>query len=216
MKAAVTRKEVMPKGKPKKDNRAKMLGFIHKNFPLLRPDLRHDTEGLKQARLDFATHALKRRVPLTSMKGLNEFQLGRVIEAIKFEMRTPVLPGANVILMPLPLAAAPAESDTADTSAEVIHLAGNEQVWAIERILDHLAWSNKGRKEFFNRMWKVTSPRQLKHAQAGAAFVILLNIGVSNEIKREMGKNFRVTREMIRQNTVAFKHKLGIGTGAKK
>lgn len=215
MKTAVAKNGTSPNKST--DGRRRMLGFIHGNFAKMRPDLRHDTEGLRVARLLFATQVLKLRAPLVSMKRLNETQLGRVIDAMRREMNNPQLPGTNVT--PLPVAKVTLETGTsckAEDMGQVIHLAGNEQVWAIERILDHLNWGDKGREAFFTNNFRVKSPKQLKHSQANAAMTILLRIAISREIKDEKGKDFKVTQGMISANTKSFKLKLGISSGDKK
>lgn len=214
MKQAVARNELV-KSKPAGDYRAKMIRYIQTNFPKLRPDLRHSTEELREARLQFCSEVLKLRAPLTSIKRLNEHQLGRVIDAMKREMKEPLLPGSNVIPMPT---AKVADQQGLSCKAKdmggstVIHLAGNEQVWAIERVLDHLNWSEKGREAFFQRNWQVNTPRQLQHVEANAAFAIVMTIACSNEIKAQKGDTFKVSREMIRQHTPGLKRRLGIGS----
>src|SRR5262245_33409733 len=96
--------------------RHRMLGKIHIEFPKLRPDLRHSTEELREARLQFCEQVLGLRKPLASMRRLNDKQLGRVIEAMKTlrgRMTTqPALPGCDVHhLKPRQIATTPTTPD---------------------------------------------------------------------------------------------------------
>lgn len=201
-------------GKPRNNVRQKMLGFIHVNFPRLRPDLRHSTEDMKEARLAFCTEVLGLRAPLVSCARLHNRQLEKVIEAIKRQLPQERLPGveykrdavASVNSRPKPTSCTAKDM----RSGEVIHLAGNEQVWAIERVIEHLGWSPEGTEEFFQNQFKVSTPKMLKTKAANTALYVLLRSAAWKALRAEKGKDAKIDNETLNRRIRIIKMNLGI------
>ena len=189
---------------PRKDIRTLMLRKIHVEFPKLRPDLRHSTEELREARLRFCEEALRLKPQsLSSMSGLRDKQLERVIEAIKDHKRQPELrPGFT-----------PKAEIELDAPAEIIHLAGAEQVWAIEQVFAYLGWSQGYQEVFLQKRYNRRSPQMLISTDATACLMVLFNIAASRDIKNQRGEGFKVSRKMIGQYIPTLKRKLGIDQG---
>ena len=193
--------------------RRKMMAKINIEFPKLRPDLRHSTEELREERLFFCQQVLGLRVVPSSLRDLTDKQLGRVIEAIKRERTNPPLPGyASHSLRQSGHSCEAKDMTPGNETAEIIHLAGPEQVWAINRVMDHLGWSAEGRARFLKPRFNRENPALLKPKEANSLLMILLNIAASNSLKRD-GKVVKVTRAMIRHHIPTLKKELGIDQG---
>jgi hypothetical protein len=187
--------------------RNKMLAKIHVEFATLRPDLRHATEELKLERLAFCERVLNLRKPLDSMRRLNDSQLGRVIEAIKAEKPQGALPGCSVHHF---RGSDKGVSCGVEQMAEIHHLAGAEQVWAINKVFDHLGWSQQGRENFLKSKFNRTSPNMLTPKQANGLLVILFNIAASRDLKTQHGEGTVITKAMKGKYIPELKKKLGI------
>lgn len=205
----------------KRDDRTRqrMLAKIHLEFPKLRPDLRHSTEDMRLERLAFCEQVLSLRKPLDSMRRLTEKQLSRVIEAIKEKKPQTALPGCGVhhfkredeqakVQM-----ASQAGCGVEEMKGAIIHLAGTEQVWAINKLAKYLSWSPKGMEGFLQSKYKRNSAGMLSPRQANSCLMILFNIAASRDLKAEHGQQVRITRSMIGRYIPQLKRKLGIDQG---
>lgn len=206
MRQTAMKSETTSRGKTARSKRAKMLSKIHLEFGKLCPGL--SAEETREARLDFCTKVLSLRAPLESMRRLSDAQLGRVIEAIKAEKRQPRLPGNDVYQI------CPASPNTSCGpeqmgAAEVIHLAGPEQVWAINQVFGHLHWSQSGREKFLQSKYKRSAPTMLTPKQANSCLVILFTIAAHRDLKAKHGWA-KVPRSAIRQYIPELKSRLGI------
>ena len=76
-----------------KSARAGTIAAIHITWKKLRPDLRHDAEALRLARLDFMSGVLKREI--TTSRGLTQAKLGKVLDAMRELEHNPPLPGCR-------------------------------------------------------------------------------------------------------------------------
>lgn len=206
-----------------KDERRKMIAKIQIEYPKLRPDLRHSTEELREARLHFCKLVLGLREAPTSIKKLTNKQLGRVIEAIKKEKGTPrfegfdlhqvshIKPTASVVSR----AVQPISCGVHDMRAgEIIHLAGKEQVWAIGQILLHLGWSEQYALDFIKKRFSKATIHLLTHKEANSLTMVLLTIAASRDIKKEQNLE-HVSRQMVRKYIPTLKRELGIDRPAK-
>ncbi len=191
----------------RKEQRRKLLAAINITWKELRSDLHHSPSELREARLDFASAELK-IPPIGSFSELTNYQLGKVLEAMQREKSQPRLAGCEVQNV---------QTET-QASAEVIHLASEQQAWAIGRIFRYLGWSEKGREEFFKRNFRRNNARMLTPKQAAAAIRILLGIAASRDIKARYaakGKVIKVSVRMISAELPALKFRIGIDQGVK-
>ena len=203
-----------------KEVRKKMIAKIHIEYPKLRPDLRHSTrEEMRESRLHFCEQVLGLRAPLESMKRLDDRQLGRVLDAIEAERRQGVLPGCNVHRM-IPKETAPVQGAENNASqagveegeeAEIHHLAGAEQVWAINKIMSYLGWKKERRDKFIGKRYNRTNPRLLSPRDANSLMATLIYIASHHELKKVYGQEATIPRAKILANMGAIKRKLGIG-----
>jgi hypothetical protein len=189
------------------DVRRKMMAKINIEFPKLRPDLRHSTEELRLERLAFCERVLHLRKPLESMRHLTNPQLERVIEAIKAEMPQGALPGCGVHHF---RGADRGSGSGGEQMGRIHHLAGAEQVWAINQVLDYLGWSQAGRERFIKAKFDRTSPNLLTPKKANSLLMILFNIAASRDLKSEHGEQTVITKQMKARYIPELKTKLGI------
>ena len=185
--------------------RNRMLAAINITWRNLRPDLHHSEEELRDERLAFITDALRLKRPLNSTRDLTERQLGTALDAMRRLESQPMLPHG---------AAAPAAQNG---GAEIVHLATAEQVHVINKLLDHLGWSERAREEFIKRRFRRSGPSMLSPQQANSLVMILLNIAAARAVK-DRGGAARVSRRMIAMEIPALKERLGIdrSTGGKE
>lgn len=200
--------------------RQKMLAKIHIEYQRLRPDLRHSTEELREERLLFCQNALGLSRPPASLRDLTDKQLGRVIEAIAKEYSEPKLPGCDAHGTRASVRSnlsrhCSANDMISSSSAEVIHLASEEQTWAINRIFEYLGWSPEGRTRFIEGRFNRKSEKLLKPNEAQSLTFILLRIAASNDLKKD-SRIVRVTKSMIGSYIPQLKKKLGIEQGGSK
>jgi hypothetical protein len=209
-------RQVLIRDYPQKDaleRRKRMLAKIHIEFPKLRPDLRHSTEELRLERLAFCERVLGLRKPLDSLRRLNDKQLGRVIEAIKAEKPQAILPGGAPHRPRGEGQSAAVHSTPRGKSCgpgEIIHLAGPEQVWAIERVFEYLGWSKEGQARFLEKRFNRASARMLSPQDANSLLMILFNIAATNDLKALRGADARISRKEIGRYIPQLKRKLGI------
>ena len=215
--AAVARKFQSNHSSRANDQRKKMLAKIHATFPQIRPDLRHSTEELKEARLEFANEILGRKKPLKSMAGLKPQQLAKILDAMEAIRRQPNMFGYKDWLDARKIAGQAEVKETEpkgcgpeDMGGDIRHTATAEQLWCINRIFDELRWREDGKKRFLQGRFSVTSPAFLTPREANDLIPILLRIAIHNDIKRRNPAIGKVGRAMINANMRAMKQKLGL------
>ncbi|MGA9768842.1 MAG: hypothetical protein WBV94_07375 [Blastocatellia bacterium] len=189
------------------DVRRKMLAKIHIEFQQMRPDLRHSVEELRLERLSFCERALGLRKPLDSMRRLTDTQLGKVIDAIRREKPQRALPGCGVHHFKKD---SNRQAAVQQGPGDIKHLAGSEQVWAIDRLFEYLRWDKEKRENFLSDKFNRTSPNLLTPKQANSSLIILFNIAASRDLKAELGQGTVVTRAMIGKRIPQLKRELGI------
>jgi hypothetical protein len=94
-------------------------------------------------------------------------------------------------------------------SAEVIHLAGPEQAWAIERLFEYLGWEQEKRDGFLKKRFKHANVKMLRPRQATGLTRILFNIAAHRDI-RARGVEGPISREMIDAEIPKLKKRVGI------
>jgi hypothetical protein len=199
------------------DQRKKMLARIHVTFPQIRPDLHHSPEEMKEARLEFVNEILQPKKPITSMRNLKPARLSKIIDAIEEIRRQPNMFGYKDWIEARKLASPGEvkEPESEEVTGDIRHTATAEQLWAINRILKELRWSEEGVKKFLRSRFSVTSPAFLTPREANDLIPILLRIAIHNDLKRKNPGIEKVGRAMINANMRAMKQKLGLDQGAK-
>ena len=178
-------------------SRSKMIAAIHLQWRNMRPDLRHSPEELRDERLAFITDLLKLKRPLSSMRSLSDRQLGIVLDALNSGRVQTRLPNSQ----PAP--------EPASGSAEIIHLASAEQVFAINKILDYLRWRTEAREKFIQQRFNRTSPAMLSPKDANSLVMILLTVAAARDVRHRTGAA-RVSRKMIHAEIPQLKIRVGI------
>ena len=194
-----------------------MLARIHIEFPKTRPDLRHSPEEMKEALYDLCTEALNKRERVTSLRKLTDKELGRVIEAIKDRLRQPELPGSSVVKMSQRRGLScgidemgQSSAAVSAESAEIIHLSGEEQVWAINQVFSFLKWGKEAREGFMRRRFNRTSPSMLSPGDANSLLYILMRIAARKILTDE--EDFKKpNQQLIASRIPEVKARLGIG-----
>lgn len=180
--------------------RSRMIAAIHVTFKQVRRDLKGATEDeIREERLAFINDTLRLKRPVKSMRDCTDRQLGLVLDALKRFDAQPALPNSKAVPVPA----------TNTDGAEIIHLASAEQVYAINKLFDHLGWDFQTREDFLKKKFKRNAPTMLAQSQAQSATMILLTIAASREI-RNRGGVARVSRAMVRAELPAIKARLGL------
>lgn len=189
-------------GKPTTNVRGQTLRAIHATWRKIAPS-GLDGDELRDARLAFATKALNLKKPLASIQKCSPAQLGRVLDAMRELEHTPSLPGVDAPL-PIPRQPSPAEG------AEIIHLATNAQVSAIERLRNYLGWTAIGLQNFMiDKFRGKHSAALLTPADANSCTMILLTIAARKRITGR-GVTGKISRTLIHAEIPALKRELGI------
>jgi len=210
----LARQTVFKSEKParvKKSGRAGTIAAIHIVWKKLRPDLRHDVEGLRAARLDFMNDVLKPKRLIESMRDVSEAKLGKVLDAMRELERAPLLPGAQASSLPAGGSAKIHQGE----EAGIHHLATEAQVAVISKLFLHLGWTLESIEGFTFQKFKRKSHRMITPKQANSLTMILLTIAAARDIKRrwlaETGREVgKVSREMIRAEIPQLKRRLEI------
>lgn len=200
----------------RRETRVKAIAKIQILWKQRRPDL-WDADESRRARLEFCGEALGLKAPPATLADLSDEQLGRVIEALKAvdSGQRAVDSGLRVVGSDKPAMQRVARKDACAprvaSGGEVVHLAGTEQVWAIERVSEYLEWPPTKREEYTKKRFGRASARMLTSRQAWALMMQLLTIAASSDLKRERGREATISREEIRRYIPELKEKLGIG-----
>jgi hypothetical protein len=181
--------------------RGKMIAAVQILWKQIRVDLHGDEQSLRAERLAFITDILKLKRPVESVCDLSNSQLARVLDAMRRFQSQPTLTGYT------PPVKVPATTQQ-ETGANVIHLASAEQVFTINKLLDHLGWSDLYREKFIRDRFKRQKPQMLSPKQANSLLRILLNIAAQREAKNS-GVTV-VTRAAIKALIPGLKRRLGI------
>jgi hypothetical protein len=203
----------------KKEARRARYAAINATWKQLRPDLRHSAVELREARLDYAA-AVNGIAPIGSLADLTIHQLDRVIEAMKRDLQQPAWPVQSSEFSVQRSRFATRNSEPGTQDGAVVHLATEEEAWAVEQVLDYLGWSDEGRQGFLRKNFRRATPQMLTHRQAKSAITVLLTIAASRDIKKREGETaaaigpeaspIKVSRLMIRAEMPSLKKRIGI------
>ena len=184
--------------------RGQTLRAIHATWRKIAPP-GLDGDELREARLTFANTVLRLnpRIESFSDKRMTSARLGAVLDAMRELERTPSLPGVE----PAPVTR---HLSPDAEGAEIIHLATNAQVSAIERLRKYLGWTAIGLQNFLiNKFNGKHSSSLLTPADANSCTMILLTIAARKRIK-ERGVTGKISRALIHAEIPALKRELGI------
>jgi len=196
--------------------RGRMLAKIHILWPRLRPDLRHDPEGLREALHDFAAKA-NNLDSVTSLTQLTDGQLGRLLDEIGKQVpgqataqRQSASNQESGNVIPGKFGRARESAGVPESGADITHLASPAQVKTIKKLFDEVRWWNGGRREaWLKSRFGVGSIPMLRFDQATSAIRILMNIAVSRLIKLKTPE-VKVSRQMINAGIPDLKRRLRI------
>jgi len=214
-------------------NRPGMIAKIQIEFPKLRPDLDPQTDAaeLRAARLEFCREGANlSRVP-ASLTSLKDWQLKLVLDRLTEARARQTEPSASngsqsrvVKLIPKDGLTTVASSDSGVScgvspnpqsairnpqSGEVIHLAGTEQTWAINRVLEYLDWDESRRAKYILSRFGTNSEKRLKPYQAKSLLVQLLTMAAHRDL-RISGKEGPIGRDQTLAEIPNVKRRLGI------
>ncbi len=189
-----------------RQSRNNAYAAIQISWLAMRPDLRFELkEVIRDERLCWITSFLGLRRPLGSITELSDKQLGFVIEEMKR------LSGQAV-------STKKAESTTefkklynsnfSNNVADVVHLAGEAQLFTINKLVGAIGWTEEGFRDFLFQKFRRRSPRMLTFKQANSLTMILLNIAADKHL-RAQGKT-KITRKMTAEYIPTLKRKLEI------
>jgi hypothetical protein len=192
---------------PDAHNRA--IAAIQILWKQMRPDL-FDKDELRDERLAWIERFLQLRRPLASITDLSDKQLGVVLEEMRRMTGTvpkqtiaAPLTDTNVVQFPnvRRQQAQPAESET-------VHLAGEQQIFTINKLVGFIGWSEEGFRDFLFQKFRRRSPRLLKFKECNSLMMILLNIAADKDL-RAQGKA-KISRAMTAKHIPEIKRRLEI------
>jgi hypothetical protein len=214
-------------------NRPGMIAKIQIEFPKLRPDLdpQTDAKDLRAARLDFCRDALDMRMSPASLTILKDWQLKIVLDKLTEARTQQSSPnGSQMRVRKLkPKAGLTTVATTENSSscgyycdenvghvdhgspapAEIIHLAGTEQTWAINRVFEYLDWNEDRRAKYILSRFGTDSAKRLKPYQAKSLLVQLLTMAAHRDLKLR-GKEGPIGRDQTLAEIPNVKRRLGI------
>ncbi len=194
-----------------RESRNNAIAAIQICWKQMRPDLHGDKDALREERLVWIASFLQLRRPLGSITDLSDKQMGIVLEEMRRMTGTQPKPKQS---------AAPREGNIVNiadyrheqtgetTDAEVTHLAGEAQIYTINKLVGSIGWSEEGFRDFLFQKFRRRSPRMLKFKEANALTMILLNIAADKEL-RAQGKT-KISRKMTAEHIPLLKRKLQI------
>lgn len=180
-----------------------MFGAIHIRWKQLRPDLHHPSDDSREQLLELVSSELRLQ-DLQSLKELNNRQLARVLDVLASEQGRK---GPNVVRLGsrTPRKA----SDSTDTPGVVEHLAGLEQIWAINSLFGYLGWREGSREEFIAAKFHGRrNPAHLRPKEANVLLWILLRTAASKDLKA--GTDRKISKKEINAYIPKLKAQLGI------
>jgi hypothetical protein len=216
-------------------NRKGMIATIQIEFPKTRPDLDPQTDAgeLRAARLEFCRVAANLKHTPESLTNLSDYHLMMVLDRLT-EVRgqklapRPTLTGCNVrqvrpktkeAIEQMGLAALAATENAvgcgvADSgspqSGVIVHLAGNEQVWAIRRVVEYLDWNERRKEQFISSRFGTKSEKMLRGDDPKKLLYLLLLCAAHRDLKVRLGPDVKITRDQEKGEIPAIKRKLGI------
>ena len=191
------------------DSRRNAYAAINISWMQMRPDLRFEAkDAVREERLAWIASFLGLR-SLGSTTDLSDKQIGLILDEMRKmtgakPQRTAKLSATNVVRLADYKNPPIAES----TNAEIKHLAGEVQIYTINKLVAAIHWSDEGFKEFLFNKFKVRSLPMLTFKKANALTMILLNIAADKEL-RAQGKT-HITRKMTAEYIPVLKRKLEI------
>lgn len=183
----------------RKKNRRGLIAKANVLWKDLRPDLRHSSSELREARLEFARVELK-LASLGSFNELSDYQLERLVRVLQREHSNRVLPGYEKHHL----------TPASGQGAEVYHLASKELVWAIEQVFNYLGWSAEYREKVIFDRFNRKSPRMLSPKSARSLLRILFTFAAHRDLKLKHGKETAITKAMMAIEIPVIKQRLGI------
>lgn len=184
-------------------SRNRIFAAIHTRWGQMRPDLKRSSEESREELHRFAEAEL--RLAVTSLKDLSSQQLCRLLDSMARETTRRPAPGANLVSFPSPNTTI---SKPRAGEAEVVHLAGESQTWAIDRVFDYIGWGEEARSRFLDNKFRRKNAAHLTPRQAHSCLMILFTVAASKDLKAQGHK--RVPRDLAQEYIPKLKEKLGI------
>lgn len=198
-----------------RDSRNSAYAAINILWNQMRPDLRFEAKDVvREERLAWIASFLGLK-KLDSTTKLSDGQIGKVIDEMKRltgqvskpqENNTKSQFSTNLRLVENPNVNESTTSLHHESSAEIIHLASEEQKFTLEKLDRHIKWRN--RELFYKQRKFTTNFAMLKFDQATSLTMILLNIAAHQDLK-EQGKT-SISRTMTAKYIPVLKKKLQI------
>jgi hypothetical protein len=178
-----------------------MIAAIQIEWKKFRGDLRFDKEELRESRLDWITEVLGLDRRCESMTELTDRQIAAVLDEIRKLVNPPRVSEKTVVAKVV---------TTPGGSAEIIHLSGEAQLYAIGKLLDFIGWTDFQKASFLKKRFRTTTERMLTHAQCNAFMMHLLSIAAHKDLKRILGTDVKISRKMKSEHIPLLKRTLGI------
>lgn len=183
----------------------------------MRPDLRFEAKDVvREERLAWIASFLRLK-KLDSTTKLSDGQIGKVLDEMKRltgqvskpqEINTKSQFSTNLRLVENPNVNVSTIYLHSENSAEIIHLASEEQIFTINKLVGTIGWTEEGFREFLFQKFQRRSPRMLTFKNANSLMMILLNIAADKEL-RAQGKT-KISRKMTAEYIPILKKKLQI------
>ncbi len=184
------------------DSRRRAIAAIQILWKQMRSDLHFDKETLREERLVWIAEFLALKRELKSITDLSDKQRGIVLEEMRrLTGQASKTPESTTKFANPRIANNP-------QSADVVHLAGEAQVFTINKLVGCIGWSEEGFRDFLFEKFRRRSPRMLTFKKANSLMMILFNIAADKEL-RAQGKT-KISRQMTAEYIPVLKKKLEI------
>lgn len=192
-----------------RQSRNNAYAAININWQQMRPDLRFEpADVIRDERLAWIANFLGLK-KLDSTTELSDKQIGLLLDEMRrMTGRAPKqtaapLTDTNVVQFPNQQ-----RRTTELGDAEVVHLAGEAQIFTINKIVGFIGWSEEHFREFLFNRFRRRSPRLLKFKECNSLMMILINIAADKDL-RALGKA-KISRAMTAAHIPEIKRKLEI------
>ena len=191
---------------PVSNLRQKMIAAVNIEYKSFNPYV-EDKETHRAARLDFVSRILNLRRPCKSITDLSDKQLGLVLDELRLQngQQASKTPESNTDLR----FSQKSKNPVPEGGAEVVHLASEEQVFTINKLVSFIGWSEEHFREFLFKKCRRRSPRMLTFKKANGLTMILLNIAADKDLIAS-GAVRPISRAQIAEHIQIVKKKLQI------
>ncbi len=152
------------------------------------------------------------RRTIKSLTDLSDDELGMILDKMRGSgsalsaPKKAVAGGSKFV----PVIVAKTEAASPIGGAEIMHLASSEQVFTLEKLQAHIEWTSEQTANYLSKRFKRTGFRTLLFEQANRLTIQMLNIAAHRDLKKQHGKDVKISRKMTAAYIPELKRRLDI------